>query len=78
MVYLNAPEAGGATEFPALDLTRSHPNRGCWSYGTTWIAVVGPTPARGMLRYPEARNTAKCVVTQWYRQGEWSLARPRD
>ncbi|MEX0341368.1 MAG: prolyl hydroxylase family protein [Erythrobacter sp.] len=75
MVYLNAVEAGGETEFPELDL-RIAPEPGMLVLWDNMDRKGRPNRATRHAALPVAAGT-KYVVTQWYRQGEWSL-RPRD
>ena len=75
MVYLNVPEAGGATEFPVLDL-KITPEPGMLVLWDNMDRRGRPNPATRHAALPVEAGT-KYVVTQWYRQGEWSL-RPRD
>lgn len=75
MVYLNAVEAGGETEFPELDL-RIVPEPGMLVMWDNMDRRGRPNPATRHAALPVEAGT-KYVVTQWYRQGEWSI-RPRD
>ena len=69
MVYLNAPEAGGATRFKVANKT-FQPDAGrlvCWN---NMRADGSPNPAtlhHGM----KVRKGTKYVITQWYREREW-------
>ncbi len=69
MVYLNEPEAGGATRFKAVNKT-FHPDAGrlvCWN---NMRPDGRPNPAtlhHGM----KVRKGTKYVITQWYREKEW-------
>lgn len=70
MVYLNAPEAGGATRFKAIDKT-IQPEPGklvCWNNRR---ADDTPNPAtlhHGM----KVRAGVKYVITKWFREKPWS------
>ncbi len=75
MVYLNTPEAGGATAFPALDLTIA-PEPGMLVVWDNMDRKGRPNRATLHAALPVEAGV-KYVVTQWYRQGEWSL-RGRD
>ncbi|MBY9061531.1 2OG-Fe(II) oxygenase [Sphingomonas yunnanensis] len=69
MVYLNAPEAGGATRFKAIDKT-IQPESGklvCWNNRR---ADDTPNPAtlhHGM----KVRAGVKYVITKWFRERPW-------
>ena len=69
MVYLNAPEAGGATRFKAIDKT-IQPEPGklvCWNNRR---ADDTPNPAtlhHGM----KVRAGVKYVITKWFRERPW-------
>lgn len=71
MVYLNAVEAGGETEFPELDLSLS-PEEGMLVMWDNMDRKGHPNRATRHAALPVVAGT-KYVVTQWYRQGEWSL-----
>ena len=73
MVYLNAVEAGGETEFPELDLKIS-PQPGLLVLWDNMNRKGHPNPATRHAALPVIAGQ-KYVVTQWYRQGEWSLRR---
>lgn len=69
MVYLNAVEAGGETEFPNLGLSIT-PEPG--------MLIVWNNMDRRGRPNPDTRHAAlpvlageKYVITQWYRQREW-------
>lgn len=70
MVYLNAVERGGATDFPKLDLS-IEPEPGTlvvWNNMTS-----GGRPNRAMLHAGMPVEAGrKYIVTQWYRLGEWT------
>ena len=68
MVYLNEPEAGGATRFKLIDKT-FQPQTGkllCWN---NWLgdALNGATLHHGM----KVRKGVKYVITKWYRERPW-------
>ncbi|KQU62263.1 oxygenase [Sphingomonas sp. Leaf339] len=69
MVYLNEPEAGGATRFKAIDKI-IQPETGklvCWNNRR---ADGSPNPAtlhQGM----KVRSGVKYVITKWYRERPW-------
>jgi len=69
MVYLNEPEAGGATRFKAVN-KMFQPEAGrlvCWN---NMRPDGSPNPAtihHGM----KVRKGMKYVITQWYREREW-------
>ena len=70
MVYLNTVEAGGETEFPELDLTVT-PEPG--------LLIAWNNMDRNGRPNRNTRHAAlpvnagmKYVITQWYRQEEWS------
>ncbi|MBX7483934.1 prolyl hydroxylase family protein [Qipengyuania qiaonensis] len=75
MVYLNAVEEGGETEFPELDL-RVVPEPGLLLMWDNMDRKGHPNRATRHAALP-VQAGEKYVVTQWYRQGEWSL-RQRD
>ncbi len=75
MVYLNAVEAGGETDFPELDL-KITPQPGLLVLWDNMDRTGRPNPATRHAALPVTAGK-KYVVTQWYRQGEWSL-RQRD
>ena len=72
MVYLNAVESGGETEFPELDL-RIVPEPGLLVMWDNMDRRGQPNRATRHAALPVGAGT-KYVVTQWYRQGEWSLS----
>ncbi|WP_083508258.1 2OG-Fe(II) oxygenase [Erythrobacter sp. AP23] len=72
MVYLNAVEAGGATEFPELDLAID-PEPGLLVMWDNMDRKGRPNRATRHAALPVEAGT-KYVVTQWYRQGDWSLS----
>ncbi len=71
MVYLNEVEAGGETEFPELDL-KIAPEAGMLVMWDNMDRKGRPNRATRHAALPVETGT-KYVVTQWYRQGEWSL-----
>ena len=71
MVYLNAVEAGGETEFPELDL-KIAPEAGMLVMWDNMDRKGCPNRATRHAALPVEAGT-KYVVTQWYRQGAWSL-----
>lgn len=71
MVYLNAVEAGGETEFPELDL-KIAPEAGMLVMWDNMDRKGRPNRATRHAALPVEAGT-KYVVTQWYRQGAWSL-----
>ncbi len=73
MVYLNSVEAGGETEFPELGL-RITPEPGLL---VAWNNMTRKGRANRATRHaalPVVRGE-KYVITQWYRQEDWSLQR---
>lgn len=69
MVYLNEPEAGGATRFKVANKT-FHPDAGrlvCWNNMRTNGTPNPATLHHGM----KVRKGLKYVITQWYREYEW-------
>lgn len=73
MVYLNAVEAGGETEFPELGL-RIVPEPGLLVAWNNMDRKGRPNRATRHAALPVARGK-KYVITQWYRQDDWSLHR---
>lgn len=73
MVYLNAAEAGGATDFPRLDLT-IQPEPGMLVAWDNMTPRGRPNRATIHAGLPVEAGR-KYVVTQWYRLGEW-IRRP--
>ncbi|WP_299194388.1 2OG-Fe(II) oxygenase [uncultured Erythrobacter sp.] len=69
MVYLNAVDAGGETEFPSLDLSVA-PKPGML---ITWNNMDRRGRPNAHTRHAAlpVMTGHKYVVTQWYRQGEW-------
>ena len=70
MAYLNTIEAGGATDFPKLDLSII-PEPGmliAWDNATRAGRPNRATIHAGM----PVEAGRKYVVTQWYRQGDWT------
>lgn len=70
MVYLNTVQAGGATEFPRLDLT-IHPEPGMLVVWDNMTVSGRPNRATVHAGLPVEAG-AKYIVTQWYRQGGWT------
>jgi len=70
MVYLNTVDEGGATEFPRLGLTIT-PEPGLL---VAWNNMDRKGRPNRNTRHAALPVTAgrKYVITQWYRQGEWS------
>lgn len=70
MIYLNAVKAGGATDFPRLNLS-IRPEPGmlvAWNNMTP-----GGRPNRATIHAGlPVEAGAKYIVTQWYRQGVWT------
>ena len=69
MVYLNAPEAGGATRFKAVGKT-FQPETGkllCWNNMRPDGSPNPNTIHHGM----KVRSGTKYVITKWYREREW-------
>ena len=71
MVYLNAVEEGGETDFPELDL-KIVPEPGLLVLWDNMDRQGMPNPATRHAALPVLAGR-KHVVTQWYRQGEWSM-----
>lgn len=71
MVYLNEVGEGGETEFPELDL-RIVPEPGMLVVWDNMDRKGRPNRATRHAALPVLAGE-KYVVTQWYRQGEWSL-----
>ncbi|MBX7501591.1 2OG-Fe(II) oxygenase [Qipengyuania sp. YG27] len=71
MVYLNEVGEGGETEFPELDL-RIVPEPGMLVLWDNMDRKGQPNRATRHAALPVLAGE-KYVVTQWYRQGEWSL-----
>ncbi len=70
MIYLNEPEAGGATRFKAIDKT-VQPETGkllAWNNRRPDGSVNPSTIHHGM----KVRAGTKYVVTKWYRDRPWS------
>ncbi len=70
MVYLNAPEAGGATRFKAIDKI-VQPEPGKLLAWNNRRADGSPNPAtlhHGM----KVRSGTKYVITKWFRERVWS------
>lgn len=69
MVYLNTPEAGGATRFKAVDKT-IQPETGklvAWSNRRADGSLNPATLHQGM----KVRAGVKYVITKWYRERPW-------
>ncbi len=69
MVYLNAPEAGGATRFKAVDKI-IQPETGklvCWNNRRPDGSLNPATLHQGM----KVRAGTKYVITKWYRERVW-------
>jgi len=69
MVYLNEPEAGGATRFKAVDKT-IQPEVGklvCWNNHRPDGSLNPATIHHGM----KVRAGTKYVITKWYRERPW-------
>jgi prolyl 4-hydroxylase len=69
MVYLNAPEAGGATRFKAIDKT-IQPEPGklvCWNNRRPDDTPNPATLHHGM----KVRAGVKYVITKWFRERPW-------
>ncbi|WP_375250726.1 prolyl hydroxylase family protein [Sphingomonas sp.] len=69
MVYLNEPEAGGATRFKAIDKT-IQPETGklvCWNNRRPDGSLNPATLHHGM----KVRAGTKDIVTKWYRERPW-------
>ena len=69
MVYLNEPEAGGATRFKAIDKT-IQPEAGklvCWNNRRPDGTLNPATIHHGM----KVRAGTKYVITKWFRERPW-------
>lgn len=69
MIYLNVPEAGGATRFKAVDKT-IQPEAGklvCWNNCRPDGTLNPATIHHGM----KVRAGTKYIVTKWYRERPW-------
>lgn len=69
MIYLNEPEAGGATRFKCIDKT-IQPETGkliCWNNRRPDGSVNPNTLHHGM----KVRRGTKYVITKWYREKVW-------
>lgn len=69
MIYLNEPEAGGATRFKAVDKT-IQPETGklvCWSNRRPDGSLNPATIHHGM----KVRAGTKYVITKWFRERPW-------
>lgn len=69
MVYLNKPEAGGATRFLAIDKT-VQPETGkllAWNNRTADGGLNQATMHHGM----KVRSGTKFIITKWYRERPW-------
>jgi prolyl 4-hydroxylase len=72
MIYLNEPEAGGATRFVRIGKT-VQPEEGkllAWNNRTPDGGVNGDTLHHGM----KVRAGTKYIVTKWYRERPWPKA----
>ena len=70
MIYLNAPEAGGATRFKVIDKT-VQPETGkllAWNNRRADGSLNPATLHHGM----KVRKGVKYVITKWYRERPWS------
>lgn len=70
MLYLNAVEAGGATDFPRLDLA-IQPEPGLLVAWNNMDHRGRPNPALFHAGMPVSAGV-KYVITQWYRLEPWS------
>jgi prolyl 4-hydroxylase len=69
MIYLNTPEAGGATRFKAIDKI-VQPETGkllCWNNMLPWGHPNPNTLHQGM----KVRKGTKYVITKWFRERPW-------
>ena len=69
MIYLNEPEAGGATRFKAVDKI-IQPETGklvCWNNRRPDGSLNPATLHQGM----KVRRGVKYVITKWFREGVW-------
>ena len=69
MIYLNVPEAGGATRFKTIDKI-VQPETGkllCWNNLLPDGRPNGATLHHGM----KVRRGTKYIVTKWFRQRAW-------
>ncbi len=69
MIYLNEPEAGGATRFKAIDKT-VQPEQGkllAWNNRNPDGSVNANTIHHGM----KVRSGVKYIVTKWFRERPW-------
>lgn len=69
MIYLNEPEAGGATRFKAVDKT-IQPETGklvCWNNRRPDNSLNPSTIHHGM----KVRAGTKYVITKWFRERPW-------
>lgn len=69
MIYLNEPEAGGATRFKAIDKI-VQPETGkmlCWNNQLPWGQPNPNTLHQGM----KVRKGTKYVITKWFRERPW-------
>lgn len=70
MVYLNAPQAGGATRFPRIGKS-FQPEPGkllCWNNRKLDGSLNPETLHHGM----KVRAGTKYIITKWYRERPWS------
>lgn len=75
MVYLNAVESGGSTDFPRLDLSIA-PEPGLVVVWNNMDRRGRPNPALLHAGMP-VQAGEKFVITQWYRLEEWTSGIPR-
>ena len=71
MLYLNEPEAGGATHFRTIDKT-IHPEAGkllCWNNLRSDGSPNPSTIHQGM----KVRAGVKYVITKWFRERPWAF-----
>jgi prolyl 4-hydroxylase len=69
MIYLNEPEAGGATRFVEID-KMVNPETGkllAWNNRTPDGGVNGATLHHGM----KVRAGTKYIITKWFRERPW-------
>ncbi|MGE3746872.1 MAG: prolyl hydroxylase family protein [Sphingomonadaceae bacterium] len=70
MIYLNEPEAGGATRFKVIDKI-VRPETGkmlCWNNQLATGQPNGATLHQGM----KVRKGVKYVITKWFRERPWA------
>jgi prolyl 4-hydroxylase len=71
MVFLNEPEAGGATDFPALGVALQ-PEAGAVAVWNNMARDGQPNPNTLHAGMPVERGE-KYVITQWFRLEPWTL-----